>query len=86
MKIKCPVCGGPSNQQWFSHLEKEQDHTYAVFIVECWSGDLNTNSKYHYFLAKIRLIKENEIDQIKELEEKIRSIESQLSKIVEERR
>jgi len=37
---------------WFSHLEGK----YAVFVVQCWSGDLHKKSKYHYFLTKIRLV------------------------------
>ena len=87
MKIKCPYCGGPANTQWLSHLEKDdRGYTYAVFVVECWSGDLDIPSKYHYFKARIKLLRKTEIDQVSELENTIQTLESQLSEIdVEER-
>ena len=64
MRIKCPICKGESNRQWFSHLDTSKpDETYAVFVVECWAGELRKLSKYHYFIAKIKIPVEIEIDQ-----------------------
>lgn len=52
-QIKCPVCGGPVNNMWFSH----RVGSYAFFIVECWSGDLNKKSHHHLFEVQVKLDK-----------------------------
>lgn len=52
---------------WFSHLSRGR----ATFVAECWSGDTNKASKYHYYLVEIKLPRKVEIDQIKLLEEEI---------------
>lgn len=49
--IKCPKCGGPVNKLWLSYHLKE----HAIFVAECWSGDLNKRSHYHLFLVSVKL-------------------------------
>lgn len=78
MEIKCPFCKGVANKMWFSHLDTNKPpHVFAVFVVECWSGDLGKVSKYHFFQTRIKLLKETEIDQIKELEAKIERMQKE---------
>lgn len=76
MNIKCPFCGGPANRMWFSHLEKKHPHIYAIFVVECWSGNLQKTSKHPLFQARIRLLRKVEVDQVQELENRILELEA----------
>ena len=78
MNIKCPFCGGPANKMWFSHLEKNHLHSYAVFVVECWSGDLYKTSKYDFFQARVKLPRKVKVDQVQELENRILELEAKL--------
>ncbi len=79
MRVKCPVCKGPPNKMWFSHLDTSKPrYKYAVFVVECWAGNLNIVSKYHYFQARVKLLRDVEVDQIQELEQEIEVLRNKL--------
>ena len=67
--IRCPYCDGVVNNMWFSHLMGD----YAIFIVECWSGDLKKRSHHHLFKATIKLreVKENFEQRMNEIFEKM---------------
>ena len=52
---------------YFSHIEKGRTREYAIFIVECWSGNTSIKSYYHFFKAKVKLTDTVDLDQIKEL-------------------
>lgn len=54
---------------------------YAVFVIECWSGDLNKVSKNHYYETRVKLAGTVELDQMKEQENQIKELE----KIIEEK-
>ena len=51
--IKCPKCGGPVNKLWLSSVDHLKN--VAVFVAECWSGDLKKRSHYHIFLVSVKL-------------------------------
>lgn len=57
--VRCPICNGELNKVWFSHWENE----YAIFIGECWSGDLNTKSRYHLFRIAVCIETEVRLEQ-----------------------
>ena len=85
-KIKCPMCEGPPNNMFFSHIEKSPDkkREFAVFVIECWSGDLTKKSIYHFFKARVKLPKTVEIDQIKIQEEEIEKLQTQIEELEDE--
>jgi len=67
MRSKCPICKGNENNRWLSHIETRGKTEYAVFIVECWSGNSSKQSKYHIYKKRVKLSNTVEIDQLVEL-------------------
>lgn len=52
--IRCPKCNGVVNKMWLVGLS--QNIQYAIFIVECWSGELTKRSYHHIFKVRIPLL------------------------------
>lgn len=52
--VRCPKCNGEINRKWFSHLSGED----AIFIAECWCGDLDKKSEPHIFTVNIKRLRE----------------------------
>jgi len=50
-KVRCPICGGEINNQWFQTIVRDDgDKQYARFVCECWSGDLDNITPEHIFV------------------------------------
>lgn len=66
-KIRCPVCQGPINRSYFVEVQEiPKRGQYAVFVGECWSGDLDKKRATHIFKYRVKLPKPIEIDQLKQ--------------------
>ena len=59
--IKCPICGGTPNSMYFDSASSTD--TMASFICECWSGEVEEKSNYHFFRAKIFNLPVLEVDK-----------------------
>lgn len=78
--IVCPICGGPINKKWFVKIDAYKPD-YALFVAECWSGDLHKESTRHYFEIRVKLPNPVEIDQMKVMEEKLEELRRRLAEI-----
>lgn len=67
-RSRCPICNGPENNNYFSHIETKGNTEYAVFIVECWSGNTQGKQAYHIYKKRVKLSHGVELDQLIELE------------------
>jgi len=83
-KMKCPVCGGVPNNMFFVGLETKGKNKFAVFVIECWSGNTRVPSRYHYYEGKIRLAGLAELDQLKSLEQEIKANEIVIDRLLTE--
>lgn len=72
---RCPVCKGPTNRMDFVRVEEDGRTMKAVYIVECWSGNISDYGPYHRYLAKITLVGVNELDPLRVAEERIEQLE-----------
>ena len=56
-QMKCP-CGNPVNSKWFYKVRGN----YAIFICECWSGDITeADEPCHIFKHSIKLHKKGTV-------------------------
>jgi hypothetical protein len=76
--VRCPICNGKINNMWLASIQRRKGKEYAVFICECWSGDLNKKGNYHIFKIRVKLPEVLEIDQLKLAQETINQLEAQL--------